>query len=324
MSIFSWFSRGKKPGTKPSGADVQTGMSGMESTRPLTPSAQRSSSVAKPPAERHLQRRTERNARRELLYQVVRESMVRAGVLSSGYKFKVLSLDQRGKEFMVMIDLAAEYAGEMDKLAEIEALVARSAKNRHDVLVQALYWRFNNLPAGAQQAVSATAHDAQRPSFSPSRPAPFDAQPSMPAPLFSPSQPGSLIETFSPSGVSPSGGGVRQSAYESPGAASRNAAVHSIAARAPSPDSAFEPLQADEVEAFKRALASGTSGIAASSASATPSHRASTPAQRLAPARAAVEQSNNLLLTGYEATELPDPDAPDLPVLSGTQYGELR
>jgi hypothetical protein len=327
MSIFSWFSRAKKPGTKPISSDVQTGMSGMESTRPLMPAAQRSSTVAKAPADRHLQRRTERNARRELLYQVVRESMVRAGVLSSGYKFKVLSLDQRGKEFMVMIDLAAEYAGEMDKLAEIEALVARSAKNRHDVLVQALYWRFNNLPAGAQQSVSAPSHSAARdsmrneprPPFSPSSPAPFDAQPSMPAPLFSPSQPGSLIETFSPSGHSPLGGGVRQSMYESPGAASRNAAAHGMAARAPSSASAFEPLQADEVEAFKRALASGTSGDAA-----TPSHKPSTPAQRLAPTRAPVEQSNNLLLTGYEATELPDPDAPDLPVLSGTQYGELR
>ncbi len=327
MSIFSWFSRGKKPGAKPITSDVQTGMSGMESTRPLMPAAQRSSSVPKAPTDRHVQRRTERNARRELLYQVVRESMVRAGVLSSGYKFKVLSLDQRGKEFMVMIDLAAEYAGEMEKLAEIEALVARSAKTRHDVLVQALYWRFNNLAAAAQSAASpalASARQAQRPSFSSSMPAPFDAQPSMPAPLFSPSQPGSLIETFSPSGLSPLSAGARSSTYESPGSAARHAAAQQgMAVRAPASAGGFEPLQADEVEAFKRALASGTSGASGSAAQAA-THKAPTPAQRLAPARAPQEQSNNLLLTGYEATELPDPDAPDLPVLSGTQYGELR
>ena len=45
-------------------------------------------------------------ARRELLYAVVREAMVRAGVLSSSYKFKVLSLDPRGRQFLVMVDLA--------------------------------------------------------------------------------------------------------------------------------------------------------------------------------------------------------------------------
>ena len=216
MSIFSWFRRGKKP-VIPVASDVQTGMSGMESTRPLMPNAQRTSSVPKAPADRHAQRRNERNARRELLYQVVRESMVRAGVLSSGYKFKVLSLDQRGKEFMVMIDLAAEYAGEMDKLAEIETLVARSAKIRHDVQVQALYWRFNTLPAGGIAVTPSHAYEPARSSFSSSRPIPLDALPSMPAPLFSPSQPGSLIETLSSSGHFPLGGGVRPSTYESPG-----------------------------------------------------------------------------------------------------------
>ena len=51
-------------------------------------------------------RKHERMARRELLYAVVREAMVRAGVLSSSYKFKVLSLDPRGRQFLVMVDLA--------------------------------------------------------------------------------------------------------------------------------------------------------------------------------------------------------------------------
>jgi hypothetical protein len=63
--------------------------------------------------------------RRELLYTAVRDAMVRAGVLSAGYKFKVLSLDQRGRQFLVMMDLAPEYGGDMDRLGEIEALIAR-------------------------------------------------------------------------------------------------------------------------------------------------------------------------------------------------------
>ena len=66
--------------------------------------------------------------RRELLYTVVRDAMVRAGVLSASYKFKVLSLDQRGRQFLVMMDLAREYGGETARLSEIEALIAQTPR----------------------------------------------------------------------------------------------------------------------------------------------------------------------------------------------------
>jgi hypothetical protein len=82
--------------------------------------------------------------RRELLYTVVRDAMVRAGVLSASYKFKVLSLDQRGRQFLVMMDLAREYGGETVRLSEIEALIAQTAKARYDILVTAVYWRIND------------------------------------------------------------------------------------------------------------------------------------------------------------------------------------
>jgi hypothetical protein len=82
--------------------------------------------------------------RRELLYTVVRDAMVRAGVLSASYKFKVLSLDQRGRQFLVMMDLAREYGGETARLSEIEALIAQTAKTRYDILVTAVYWRIND------------------------------------------------------------------------------------------------------------------------------------------------------------------------------------
>jgi hypothetical protein len=88
------------------------------------------------------ERRVERNARRDNLFQVVRESMVRAGVMSSTYKFKVLPLDQLGRTFLVMIELAAEYGGETEKLNEVEALITRGAKRRHAIVVQGVYWRF--------------------------------------------------------------------------------------------------------------------------------------------------------------------------------------
>jgi len=83
--------------------------------------------------------------RRELLYAVVRDAMARSGVSAASYKFKVLSLEARGRQFLVMVDLARDHeAGGTAQLAEIEALVAQSAKVRHDILVTAVYWRMND------------------------------------------------------------------------------------------------------------------------------------------------------------------------------------
>jgi hypothetical protein len=69
--------------------------------------------------------------------------MIKAGVLSSTYKFKVLSLDSRGRQYLIMMDMARQYAGETARLAEIEGLIAQHAKARHDILVTAVYWRIN-------------------------------------------------------------------------------------------------------------------------------------------------------------------------------------
>ena len=71
--------------------------------------------------------------------------MTRVGILSSSYKFKVLSLDSRGSQYLIMMDLARLLAGEAERLSEIEALIAQSAKSRHDILVTSLYWRVSEL-----------------------------------------------------------------------------------------------------------------------------------------------------------------------------------
>ena len=109
--------------TRPAHTDIHATLA--DATRPFAggkPAAGASTADALgSPVQRLEQRRSERNARRELLFQVVRESMVRVGVLSSAFKFKVLALDQRGRTFLVMIDLSAEFAGETAKLSEIES-----------------------------------------------------------------------------------------------------------------------------------------------------------------------------------------------------------
>jgi hypothetical protein len=137
MSLFSWLFPDRR-------ADAQaesSGLSRMDSTRPVgkgSGAKEESAGNAQP-----ANRKSERMARREVLYAVVREAMMRAGVLSASYKFKVLSLDARGRQFLVMVDLARDTGGETERLAEIEAAIAQTAKSRYDIVVSAVYWRTN-------------------------------------------------------------------------------------------------------------------------------------------------------------------------------------
>lgn len=173
-------------------------------------------------------------ARRELLYTVVRDAMMQAGVLAASYKFKVLSLDQRGAQFLVMVDLAQEHGSDTVRLSGIEDMVARSAKSRFDILVPAVYWRINaHVGVPVQPA-------AQAP-----RTAPLVPLPPLPAPR-------------------------------------------------------FEPIEEDEVAAFKRALASA----------ATVDDKPLLP-QEEAP-------------TGFEDTAVQTSQDGRSSSLGSTQYGELR
>lgn len=254
MSLFSWFSPKKKKAAKPA-PPQSSGLSRMEATRPVNA---RKPAAPEPAPGQAANRKGERMARRELLYGVVREAMVRAGVLSSSYKFKVLSLDGRGRQFLLMVDLAREHGGETSRLAEIEALIAQSAKSRFDIVVTAVYWRMNeHVAVGLPGKHRAT----------PSQPVPLDSQPavldSAPAPL--------VAEKSAPG--------------------------------------RFEPIDADEVAAFKQALAAGIARPAPSSAKSFDGAGMHGP-------------QSYTLLTGYEDTEMPD--EPRAPALSGTQYGDLR
>ncbi len=109
-------------------------------------------------------RKGERLERREQLYGVVREALTGAGILSSSYKFKVLSLDSRGRQYLIMMDIARHYLGETTRLAEIEGLIAQSAKARYDILVTAVYWRVNEHVTAGLTRMSAPAPLSHGPS----------------------------------------------------------------------------------------------------------------------------------------------------------------
>ena len=74
----------------------------------------------------------------------------------------------------------------------------------------------------------------------------------------------------------------------------------------------FDPIEADEVAAFKRALANAAGATAAPAAAAKPGVPVRS-GPLLPPAQP----------TGFEDTEMPGADGP-APDLSSTQYGELN
>jgi len=164
MSLLNWFS--KKPPARHSVPAESSGLSHVDATEPFSPSGKGHGRGPVSPPGSAANRKHERLERRELLYSVVREAMIRVGVLSSSYKFKVLSLDSRGRQYLIMMDLARQYIGEPARLAEVESLIAQAAKSRHDILVTAVYWRVNeHVSAGvaarlAPSAASAPAHAA--------------------------------------------------------------------------------------------------------------------------------------------------------------------
>ena len=162
MSILDWFT--KKPASDPTPME-SSGLGHADATEPYSPSGKPRARGPVTPPGTAANRKHERLERRELLYAVVREAMIKAGVLSSSYKFKVLSLDARGRQYLIMMDLARPNANNAARLAEIEAMIAQYAKARHDILVTAVYWRINeHVTAGLS-----------RPATTPSKPAPLQA-----------------------------------------------------------------------------------------------------------------------------------------------------
>jgi hypothetical protein len=196
MSMLNWLF----PAKRVKAEAESSGLSRMEATRPVGKRQELEFTNGQP-----ANRKTERMARRELLYAVVRECMTRAGVLSASYKFKVLSLDARGRQFLVMVDLARDHGSETARLAEIEAAIAQAAKSRHDIVVTAVYWRSNEHVAIGDPGVrapqrSTDSHPVPLDSHLASGPAPLAAHPE-PLPAATPRRTSSPYEQIQPDEV---------------------------------------------------------------------------------------------------------------------------
>jgi hypothetical protein len=165
-----------------------SGLGHVDATVPFSASGKPRGRVPMTPPGSAANRKGERLERREMLYAVVREAMIRAGVLSSTYKFKVLSLDSRGRQYLIMMDMARQYAGETARLAEIEGLIAQHAKTRHDILVTAVYWRINEHVTAGLSRVSAPTVVPIRPLAASQLPVP-SAPAAPPKPAYEPLHP---------------------------------------------------------------------------------------------------------------------------------------
>ncbi|OSZ63302.1 hypothetical protein CAP38_12455 [Hydrogenophaga sp. IBVHS2] len=115
-------------------------------------------------------RRGRRILRREQLFTVIRESLIRGGVLSTSYSFKVLSTDANGDSFLVLIDLALGAKDLPDEyLLEIERWIQRSAQTRHAMEVRSVYWRRRAPPERVGTALRASVAAQTRRESEPAR-----------------------------------------------------------------------------------------------------------------------------------------------------------
>ena len=187
MSLLDWFTN-KKPPANASDAAASSALGPVAATVPqVTADDPRGSLVAAPNHEHALNRKNERLEHREHLYDVVRDAMIRVGVLGASYKFKVLSLDAHGRQFVIMMDLTDPMAGGAARLAEIEAMLAQTAKLRHDILVTAVYWRISEqvtagLSPSAPSSAPAPVVEAPTPTPQAANPPTAPVSPTTPAP----------------------------------------------------------------------------------------------------------------------------------------------
>ena len=261
MALFNWFSgksnsikKAQQPGSAPLAKHASAGQDALQTALAA------SSRPAPDAVNRSEVRKAKRHVRREQLYSAIRQAMTRAGVLSASFKFKVLSLDQRGDQFLVMMDMHPSLGLPEKKLADSEALIIDTAKSQFEILVTAVYWRVD---AAAEPGGLNASGFHSKPAPLTSTPASLPVPHAMPTPMPIPS--------------------------------------------AKKPVTRFEPIEDDEVTAFKHALA------------ASAEHH---PAALDTAGKNRSGLRSFTLITGFEDTEMSESAA--VPALSATQYGDLN
>jgi hypothetical protein len=163
MSIFNWFSR---PATQANPAPAEEHHRSNASHKKTG-----AASPQEPEVDQRSDRSKARHLRRDQLFVAIREAMTRTGLLPSNYKFKVISEDQKGDEFVVMMSLVTVVGEPLPAFSEIEAMIMDSAQVRFEIVVSAVYWRLTEVAAPAKFVPPPLAmHAPAQPPVKPSKP----------------------------------------------------------------------------------------------------------------------------------------------------------
>ncbi|GAB4396574.1 MAG: hypothetical protein OHK0048_01780 [Rhodoferax sp.] len=229
----------------------------------------------------------QRHHRREALYAMVRETMLRQELLASHYKFKVLSVDSAGRQFLVMMDWLGPQALPLQTLNALEQRLAQSAAQRYDILVKAVYWRQAQSvgdAASVQAKLPAAGDSADHASAAHSAPVGLGCVNAVPA------------DAAAPASQDQGGAEVRPELPPVAAAPASSAALPG-----------YEPIGPDELSAFQAAVAKA---LPKRSPEGSKSQDTSGPVVPSA--------------LGFMDTQILDDEAPeDEQRLSRTQYGDL-
>jgi hypothetical protein len=82
--------------------------------------------------------------RREKITKIVANLLSRSGIEAQHYKLILLTLDAKGYEYLVMLDLAREHIAFSSTLRQIEQHIIKESMNQFEIVVRAVYWQFNS------------------------------------------------------------------------------------------------------------------------------------------------------------------------------------
>jgi hypothetical protein len=161
--------------------------------------------------------------RREMVFESVREHLVLLEIISSMYKFRAVALDSRQHRFMLAFDVVSGFvarrSGKVMRLNEVEEFLRERTFSRYGVRIDAIYWRFHADTARYERG-HRTEDAAQAPDL---------ATAARPQPALA---------------VTPEGG-------------TQGAIQGAAQAGQLKPASRHQPVSAEEMQAFERAIAEG-------------------------------------------------------------------
>lgn len=83
--------------------------------------------------------------RRELIDQVIRESLRSMAVPTDHFRLRLMPVDARHHRFIAMLDVAREFeprhAGRVCELEAVEVLICQGAWERFGLTIEGIYWR---------------------------------------------------------------------------------------------------------------------------------------------------------------------------------------